>query len=515
MKSFSKYRKTSGLMLIALLLSASAVFSQASVRGNKNVTTVEHKVDNFSALEFSGAFKVVLSKSDSIKVKVETDENLHQQVSLRVHDGRLMIGSKGMINPTKLNVYVYYNELVAANISGAATLNSAGPIEGEEFMLNVTGAAKSDLQMNVEQLITKISGAAKVTLDGKATTHITEVSGAGELLAVKLVTEVTRAKVSGAAKATVTAIEKIDPDVSGAARLEYFDGTSMVSVGKEVQVSIHATEEINIDSLPFAELKSLDNNDSVHLRIGNLDIAIYDNEQARIKLGPNKLEMDGSGKVEFKKEPEKERFNGHWAGVNLGINGYVTPYNCIELPQEYSFLDLRYEKSINVQVNFYEQNFNIVANRLGLTTGLGIEWNNYRFHNDVKLDHNAPFVAEVPELNRNYTKSKLNVKYLNIPLILEFQTNPKRDINSFHIGAGVVGGLRIGSHTKNVHDDSKRQKEKVRDDFHLHPFKADVTLRIGWSKVNLYGNYSLLTLFRKEKGPELHPFSVGLTLLAF
>jgi len=515
MKTLSKNLKIAGLLLVVVLFSASAVFSQASPKGNKNVTIVEHKVDNFSALDVGGAFKVILSKSDSPYVKVETDDNLHQQVSLRVRDGRLMIGSKGMTNPTKLNVYVYYTELVAVDVSGAATLNSTNPIEGKEFLLNISGAAKSDLQVNVEQLITKISGAARITFEGKANMHITEVSGVGELLAVNLVTDVTRAKVSGAAKAKVTATEKIDSDVSGAGRLEYFDGKSMVSVGKEGQFSIHIDKDIDVDSLGYVDVKSSENNDSVRIRIGNLEIDVYDGEQTRVKVGAGKLEVDDSGKVKFKKESKKARFNGHWAGLDLGINGYLTPDNKIDIPQQYSFLDLRYEKSINVQLNFYEQNFNLAANKLGLITGLGIEWNNYRFHNDVKLDPNAPVIAEVPELNRNYTKSKLNVRYLNVPLILEFQTNPKSNVNSFHIGAGVVGGLRIGSHTKNVFDNNKRQKEKVRDDFHLNPLKADATLRIGWGKLNLYGNYSLLTLFREGKGPELYPFSVGLTLLSF
>lgn len=515
MKTLSKHLKNVTLLLAVVIFSWSTVFAQSLVQGNKKVTTVEHKVDDFSAIEVGGAFKVYLTKADSPMVKIETDENLHEQVNLRVRDGRLFVGSKGMSNPTKLNVYIDYSDLVAVDVSGAATLNSMNTIEGKEFLLSVSGASKSELQVNVEQLISKISGAAKATFDGKANTHITEVSGVGNLHAVGLVTDVTRAKVSGAAKAKVTATDKIDSDVSGAGRLEYFDGKSMVSVGKEGQFSIHIDEDIDIDSLGYVDVKNSDNSDSVRIRIGNLEIEVYDGEQTRVKVGPGKLEVDDSGKVNFKKTPKRARFNGHWAGLNLGINGYLTPENKIDVPQHYSFLDLRYEKSINVHLNIYEQNFNLAANKLGLITGLGIEWNNYRFHNDVKLDPNAPVIAEVPELNRNSTKSKLNVRYLNIPLILEFQTNPKNNVNSFHIGAGVVGGLRIGSHTKNVYEDNKRQKEKMRDDFHLNPLKADATVRIGWGKLNLYGNYSLVSLFREDKGPELYPFSVGLTLLSF
>ncbi|HRY97973.1 MAG TPA: hypothetical protein P5550_02850, partial [Bacteroidales bacterium] len=56
------------------------------------------------------------------------------------------------------------------------------------------------------------------------------------------------------------------------------------------------------------------------------------------------------------------------------------------------------------------------------------------------------------------------------------------------------------------------QKNKVRDDFHLNPLKAEGTVRLGWGVVNLFANYSFLPLFKEDEGPELYPFSVGLTL---
>jgi hypothetical protein len=517
MKTLTQKTTTFTLLMALVLMPFYGVFAQSSVRGNKNVTIVEHQVNDFSAIEVGAAFRVYLEQADAPMVKVETDENLHDQVSIRVRAGMLSIGSKGISNPTKLEVHIYYTELSAVEVSGAASLLANNPIESQEFLLDVSGAAKATLEVDVEQLITEVSGAARVTLEGMANTHIAEVSGASNLNAVGLITEVTRARVSGAAKAKVTATDKIDSDVSGAGKLEYFDGKSMVSVGKEGQFSIHIDEDIDFDNIDYVDVQTSDNSDSVRIRIGNVEIEVYDGEQTRVKVGPGKLEVNEAGKVDFKKEPKKPRFNGHWAGFNLGINGYLTPDNKIDMPAGYEFLDLRYEKSINVHLNLFEQNFNLISNKFGLVTGIGIEWNNYRFSNQVKLDHTSDMIAqiEVPASEREYTKSKLNVRYLNVPLILEFQTNPKSNVNSFHIGAGVVGGVRIGSHSKNVYENNNRQKEKVRDDFHLNPLKADATVRIGWGKLNLYGNYSLLTLFRDNKGPELYPFSVGITLLSF
>jgi hypothetical protein len=128
------------------------------------------------------------------------------------------------------------------------------------------------------------------------------------------------------------------------------------------------------------------------------------------------------------------------------------------------------------------------------------------------------------------------VSYMTVPLIFEFQTNNKSRVNSFHIGLGVVGGLRIGTHTKvkfeskhasyqliDANDPSQisptfvsgQQKMKEHSDFYLNPVKLDATARIGWGWINLFATYSLTPMFRENRAPELYPWSVGITLLGW
>jgi hypothetical protein len=76
-------------------------------------------------------------------------------------------------------------------------------------------------------------------------------------------------------------------------------------------------------------------------------------------------------------------------------------------------------------------------------------------------------------------------------------------------------GWRIGSHSKNVYDDGNKEKEKNKDDFHMNPFKYQAIARIGWGVINLWGTYSLNTLFKDNEGPEVYPYSIGITLLSW
>jgi hypothetical protein len=58
-------------------------------------------------------------------------------------------------------------------------------------------------------------------------------------------------------------------------------------------------------------------------------------------------------------------------------------------------------------------------------------------------------------------------------------------------------------------------KTHTYDDFHLQPFKVDASLRIGWGFINLFATYNLLPMFRQDKGPDLHQFAAGITLLGW
>jgi len=134
----------------------------------------------------------------------------------------------------------------------------------------------------------------------------------------------------------------------------------------------------------------------------------------------------------------------------------------------------------------------------------------------------------------------LAIAYLQIPLIFEWQNHPVRKINSFHVGVGVVLGVRMWSWQKKYYNELNKEytltqydpateqyedrwtrtspnynKTKSYDDYHLQPFKADATLRIGWGYVNLFATYNLITMFRADKGPELHQMAAGITLLGW
>jgi len=255
--------------------------------------------------------------------------------------------------------------------------------------------------------------------------------------------------------------------------------------------------------------------------------------------GPMKCSMDDFSMNDFPFCKNRKRFNGHWAGVEIGIGGYVTPDFNMNFYPAYPYVNLNTARSLTVNLNPFEINANLCKNHFGFTTGIGFQINNYYFtDNYVMLKDSSALVAyQVQDANGNPVSIKVNkmvTSYLNIPLLFEYQTNPFRRVSSFHVALGVIAGVRIGTYTKQIYHDKDVTYYLVDDNgkkvasyevdhyvvqqrgaYHLAPFKLDAAFRIGWSHLNLYATYSLTEMFQKNQGPELYPFTVGITLLGW
>ena len=216
------------------------------------------------------------------------------------------------------------------------------------------------------------------------------------------------------------------------------------------------------------------------------------------------------------KDYKGKKFKGHWSGMELGLNNYLNNNYELQLPNDGLFMELNTSKSVEFSINFAEKSFSLYKNRLGLVTGMGIKWNNYHFDNNIKLDPSlTPLGAEnIDPDSINYAKNKLGVTYLTVPLLLEYQIPVGKKSKPIYLSTGVIGGLKIGSRTKQEYSIAgKEYEDKTKEDFNLSPYTYAVTARLGYKNINVFANYSMVSLFEKNKGPELYPLTIGISLL--
>ncbi len=292
-----------------------------------------------------------------------------------------------------------------------------------------------------------------------------------------------------------------DTLVQQAEEYEIFADTSE-EAGTEYEES-EDTTRVRIGEIVTIE----ETGDETVIRIGKRGIRVFeDGDYTEIDL-----EEEGSDD-EYSDEKPSKSFDGHLGGIEIGYNNFTTgKWLDNSTPME-SWLDLNSAKS---------SSFNIVSppvslgftRHFGLVTALGINFNNYRFdgNNSVEVADNGVVMPSYPSESLNYDKSKLTTVYAILPVMLEVQL-PVSGGSTINLGAGVVGAIKLGSHTKVVYHDDGKQKDKNRDDFNLNMLRYGVTARAGYEMVQVYGTCYLSPLFEKGKGPELYPFEIGIAL---
>ncbi len=254
---------------------------------------------------------------------------------------------------------------------------------------------------------------------------------------------------------------------------------------------------------------------------GNVEVQEHGDTITKITIGHRRfdiIEKPGSQtRIQMVRIP-RQRFKGHWAGMDLGFtNFFSTPFNST-LPPEDAWMDLNSGKSLSVGFNLWQYNIGLQANNhnLGLVTGLGWQINNYRLDSPNLIQKNDEGITSYVVTNRNVTKNKLVTSFLTIPLLLEFQV-PGDDLHSdFFFSAGPYAGFRLGSHTKVAYEDNQgKEKEKGRDDLNLNAFKYGAMVRTGYKWIRLYAAFDLSQMMEADRGPELYPWTIGITLVQF
>ena len=250
-----------------------------------------------------------------------------------------------------------------------------------------------------------------------------------------------------------------------------------------------------------------ENGDTVKVVLGSRGISIVEGENGtEVKV----MEMDDPPQKSTEKK--KKKFKPHFAGLEVGLNSYLTPDYSMTLPPDERYMDLNTGKSWNWNLNILDYGFGLGTDKVGIVSGLGFELINYNFdgQNSIRKDPVSGEIFEyVPDYAGNISKSKMNITYLTAPLLLEFQIPaPKKRI---YISGGVIGGIKLWSNTKIKYTvDGEKAKEKAKGDYNLSPLRWGLTARVGYKALGFYATYYMTPLFKTDLGPELYPLNIGL-----
>lgn len=269
---------------------------------------------------------------------------------------------------------------------------------------------------------------------------------------------------------------------------------------------------LSLGFISFGQKK--DEVDTAKLNIGNKIVKIYtkNDEVTQITFDSKDTTATKKKKDEDCEEcKKKNKFNGHFQGLDFGFTTLLNSTGSNSFSKT-PYLENDPTKSIYFNLNLFEHRLPIYKEYIGITTGLGFNWTQIGIKNNQTLKFNNDSLYAIASTStESLSTNKLKGLYIQIPLLLEFNTNT--DFNkSFYLAAGVIGSFKINSKlVQKIDNDHIESVQKFKGDYALNPFKLDATVRFGYNDLGFFVNYALTPLFDIKKTNIAMPFTFGLS----
>ncbi|MCO5240222.1 MAG: PorT family protein [Chitinophagaceae bacterium] len=115
-----------------------------------------------------------------------------------------------------------------------------------------------------------------------------------------------------------------------------------------------------------------------------------------------------------------------------------------------------------------------------------------------------------------YKKYKIATGFLEVPVELRYATRPENFNKSFKVALGIKVGTMIDAHTKaKITRDVEGYggyTRKLKDRRNFNSTRLAGTLRVGYGVFSVFGTYQFNEFIREGAGPNVKPYSIGLTI---
>jgi hypothetical protein len=158
--------------------------------------------------------------------------------------------------------------------------------------------------------------------------------------------------------------------------------------------------------------------------------------------------------------------------------------------------------------------------KISVGIGAGIGTDNIYFNKTYIGLKDATSTVRFQDLSdtTHFKKYKLGTALLEAPVELRFSSHPETPNKSFKVALGIKGGLLLNAHTKGRTWQSSTGNtliaytEKQTSKRFLNSNRFVATARIGYGVFGIFGSYQLNPVFKEGLGPDVRPYTLGLTL---
>ncbi|WP_435357412.1 PspC domain-containing protein [Emticicia sp. SJ17W-69] len=192
---------------------------------NKGQHERKFDVKNFKKIEAGGAFVVTIRKGDTFSITADSDDEEElDDLDLDVDGNTLKISHKDKFSFNNRHHTVRFNitmpTLEAIDFSGASTVKAIGfKDKNQDLDIELTGASKAAIDVEVRRIDFNASGASKADLRGSADRMDMDISGACQIDATRMEINQVKAEANGASHASFGKVKDLNSNTSGASKI--------------------------------------------------------------------------------------------------------------------------------------------------------------------------------------------------------------------------------------------------------------------------------------------------------
>jgi hypothetical protein len=205
--------------------------SREKIKGNGHIVSKNIETPNYDIVWVNGFFDVELQIGEEGKIVIKGEENIIEFITFTVDNNTLKITTeKGKyIVPSsgkKIQITVPFESLSEVSLSGSGDIKSKNKITTDNFICDLSGSGKIELNINANNIKASVSGSGDVVLSGDNTNIQCKVTGSGDINASKLKSKNAEVNVTGSGDCKVYCTDNLEARVTGSGDITYFGDPS-------------------------------------------------------------------------------------------------------------------------------------------------------------------------------------------------------------------------------------------------------------------------------------------------
>ena len=221
------------LMFSLLSLTILQSCSVNCIHGSGDKLKEDRKVINFTSINISGNYKIILVQDSSLILNITADGNILKDIRTNVNNDELKIDTKRNICAnTPILITIGVRNLKALKGSGAIEFMSNSKLNVKDISIDLAGAGKVNLDVNADNVITNGSGSTNISLKGQAITHTATITGSGSLNAPDFVVNKYDIRTTGSSDCKINVLTELNVHTTGASNIQYHGNPATINNSK-------------------------------------------------------------------------------------------------------------------------------------------------------------------------------------------------------------------------------------------------------------------------------------------